>query len=132
MWRGSRPAPTDQGPVDSRRTTAGTREGRTAMTAQAEWGSGSQGMVEMWEAGQRALMEGWRQGQEFWNNAARGWGEIGRTGIAGASSPGAGGTGEAAKVMRELQEAAIAAGTAWMRLPLALAAGAPPAELQEA
>jgi hypothetical protein len=102
------------------------------MTAQAERGSGSQAMGEMWEAGQRALMEGWRQGQEFWNNAARGWGEVGRTWIAGANPPGAGGTGEAVKVMRELQEAAIAAGTAWMRLPLALAAGAPPAELQEA
>ncbi|MGH7320185.1 MAG: hypothetical protein ACRELA_11255, partial [Candidatus Rokuibacteriota bacterium] len=39
---------------------------------------------------------------------------------------------EGAAALRELHEAAFAAGQAWMRLPLALASGAPPTELQEA
>ena len=86
---------------------------------------------QMWETGSRSLLEGFRQAQEFWNNAARSWGEV-----AGAwttqlprPSPGAADGGAA---LRELQEAALAAGVAWMRLPFALASGASPTELSDA
>jgi hypothetical protein len=92
---------------------------------------------QMWEAGSRSLLEGFRQAQEFWNNAARSWGEV-----AGAwtsqlprSAPGLAAPGlsaEGAAALRELHEAAFAAGQAWMRLPLALATGASPTELSEA
>ena len=92
---------------------------------------------KMWEAGSRSLLEGFRQAQEFWNNAARSWGEV-----AGAwtsqlprSAPGFAAPGlsaESAAALRELHEAAFAAGQAWMRLPLALATGASPTELSEA
>jgi len=92
---------------------------------------------KMWEAGSRSLLEGFRQAQEFWNNAARSWGEV-----AGAwtsqlprSAPGLAAPGlsaEGAAALRELHEAAFAAGQAWMRLPLALATGASPTELSEA
>jgi hypothetical protein len=85
----------------------------------------------MWEAGARSMTEGWRQAQEFWNNAAKSWGDL-----AGAwlrQMPGAPGvSGESQAVLRELQEAAFAVGQAWMRLPLVLAAGGAPGELQEA
>ena len=44
---------------------------------------------------------------------------------------GAGISAEGAAALRELHEAAFAAGQAWMRLPLALATGASPTELSD-
>ena len=89
----------------------------------------------MWETGSRSLLEGFRQAQEFWNSAARSWGEV--AGAWTAQMPRAGGgvpgiSADGAAALRELHEAALAAGVAWMRLPLALAAGASPTELSEA
>jgi hypothetical protein len=105
------------------------------MTPQSGGTPGSQATpqaAQAWEAGQRALMDGWRQGQEFWTNAARSWGEVATSWMAQLGRPGSGAPSEAVGIVRELQEAAFAAGMAWMRLPLVLAGGAPPAELQEA
>ena len=90
---------------------------------------------KMWETGSRSLLEGFRQAQEFWNNAARSWGEV--AGAWTAQLPRAGGglsgmSSDAAAALRELHEAAMAAGMAWMRLPMALATGASPTELTEA
>jgi hypothetical protein len=39
---------------------------------------------------------------------------------------------EAAALLREISEASFAVGQAWMRLPMSLMTGAPPAELQGA
>ena len=85
--------------------------------------------AQSWEAGYQALTEGWRQAQDFWNNVARSWGEAAGTWMSqlqGTRSP------ESATMLRELQEAAFAVSQAWMRLPMILASGAQPAELQEA
>jgi len=102
------------------------------MTSQSGGGPSAQQMQQMWEAGARSLSEGWRQGQEFWNNAARSWGEVAGTWLSQVPRSGPGLSGEGLAVWRELQEAAFAVGQAWMRLPLVLASGAQPGELQEA
>jgi hypothetical protein len=86
----------------------------------------------MWEAGARALGEGWRQGQEFWNNVARNWADAAQAWLGQLPRSGQGVPVETLAVWRELHEAAFAAGQAWMRLPMALASGGSPAELQEA
>jgi hypothetical protein len=105
------------------------------MASQSERGPGDQAtppqMAQTWEASQRALMDGWRQGQEFWANAARSWGEVATSWMTQLSRPGVGASTEAMGIVRELQEAAFAAGMAWMRLPLVLASGARPVEFQE-
>jgi hypothetical protein len=102
------------------------------MTPQAQSGSGSGPQSEqVWEAGYKALFDGWRQAQDFWTSASRGWGEV-ATAWMGQFAPASQPSAESAAALRELQEAAFAVGQAWMRLPLALAAGRPPAELQEA
>jgi hypothetical protein len=88
--------------------------------------------TQMWEAGQRSMAEGWRQAQEFWNTAARNWGDIASAWMGGMSSTAPGMAGETTAVWRELQDAAFAVGSAWMRLPFVLATFAPPLELQEA
>ncbi|HKZ06207.1 MAG TPA: hypothetical protein VJU81_12120 [Methylomirabilota bacterium] len=90
---------------------------------------------KMWETGSRSLLEGFRQAQEFWNSAARSWGEVAGAWTAqmpraGSGVPGVSSDGAAA--LRELHEAALAAGVAWMRLPVVLATGASPTELSEA
>ena len=84
--------------------------------------------AEMWEAGARALAEGWRQSQEFWNSVARNWGEAVGAWL-GQSQEGR--SEESVAVLRELQEAAFTVGQAWMRLPLVLASGARPTELEQ-
>jgi hypothetical protein len=71
-----------------------------------------QQIAQMWEAGARSMSEGLRQ-------------MPGAPGVPGVSA-------ESQAVLRELQEAAFAVGQAWMRLPLVLAAGGAPGELQEA
>ncbi len=86
----------------------------------------------MWEAGSKALFDGWRQAQEFWNSAARSWGEVASAWLGQFGRPGQPESAESAAVLRELQESAFAVGQAWMRLPLVLATGRPPQELQEA
>lgn len=93
---------------------------------------GPEQVRQMWEAGSRSLLEGWRQAQEFWNSAARSWGEVTGAWLSQLGRPTPGLSSEGAAAVRELQEAAFAAGQAWMRLPLFLASGAPPTELQEA
>jgi hypothetical protein len=85
---------------------------------------------QMWEAGARTLMEGWQQAQTFWSNAARNWGNTVSTPTPPAAGQAAASEGLA--VWRDLAEAAFAVGQAWMRLPLALATGAQPSELQTA
>lgn len=90
-----------------------------------------QQIAQMWEAGARSMTEGWRQAQEFWNTAARSWGDLATAWMGQLPRPGAV-SGESQAVLRELQEAAFAVGQAWMRLPLVLAAGGQPAEMQEA
>jgi len=88
----------------------------------------------MWDAGYKALFEGWRQAQDFWNTAARSWGEVAGAwmGQFGQTGPGQSSSAEGSAALRELQESAFAVGQAWMRLPLILASGRPPVELQEA
>lgn len=85
--------------------------------------------AQAWEAGARALAEGWRQAQEFWNSVGRTWGEAAGMWLGQLQ---AARSQDSAAIFRELQEAAFAVGQAWMRLPLVLASGAQPAELQQA
>jgi hypothetical protein len=87
---------------------------------------------QMWETGSRSLLEGFRQAQEFWNNTARSLGEVAGAWTAQLPRSGAGISAEGTAALRELHEAAFAAGQAWMRLPLALASGASPTELSDA
>lgn len=87
--------------------------------------------TQMWEAGYRSLMEGWKQAQEFWNSSARSWGEMAGA-WAGQTPAMPGVPPESMAVVRELQDAAFNVGMAWMRLPLTMAGGAQPGELQEA
>jgi len=87
---------------------------------------------QMWESGYKSLAEGMRQAQEFWSNAARSWGELTGAWLGQLGRPAPGLSNETAAVVRELQEAAFAVGQAWMRLPLVLASGAQPKDLQEA
>ena len=89
-------------------------------------------MRQMWETGSRSLLEGFRQAQEFWNNTARSLGEVAGAWTAQLPRSGAGISAEGTAALRELHEAAFAAGQAWMRLPLALASGASPTELSDA
>jgi hypothetical protein len=106
-----------------------------ATTPSTPPGMSPEDLRKMWETGSQSLSEGFRQAQEFWNNAARSWGEVagawtaqiprGGSGVPGVSA-------EGAAALRELHEAAMAAGVAWMRLPMALATGASPTELSEA
>jgi len=84
---------------------------------------------QMWEAGYQSLFEGWRQAQEFWNSAARSWGELGGAWMNQVQTNRGERSGE---MLRELQEAAFSVAQAWLRLPLVLAGGAQPGELQEA
>lgn len=98
-------------------------------------GMNPEDLRKMWETGSQSLLEGFRQAQEFWNNAARSWGEVAGAWTAQlprAGSAGPGVSAEGAAALRELHEAAMAAGVAWMRLPMALATGASPTELSEA
>jgi len=87
---------------------------------------------QMWETGSRSLLEGFRQAQEFWNNTARSLGEVAGAWTAQLPRSGSGISAEGTAALRELHEAAFAAGQAWMRLPLALATGASPTELSDA
>jgi hypothetical protein len=87
---------------------------------------------QMWETGSRSLLDGFRQAQEFWNNAAKSWGEVAGAWTAQMPRQSMGVSGDGAAALRELHEAALAAGVAWMRLPLALASGASPTELSDA
>lgn len=87
---------------------------------------------QMWETGSRSLLEGFRQAQEFWNNTARSLGEVAGAWTAQLPRSGPGVSAEGTAALRELHEAAFAAGQAWMRLPLALATGASPTELSDA
>jgi hypothetical protein len=101
------------------------------MTAQPS-GDPSAQITQMWEASYRSLSEGMRQAQEFWNNAARSWGGVTGAWMNQFARPGQGISNESMAVLRELQEASFAVGQAWMRLPLVLAGGAQPKDLQEA
>jgi hypothetical protein len=87
---------------------------------------------QIWETGSRSLLDGFRQAQEFWNNTARSLGEVAGAWTAQLPRSGSGISAEGAAALRELHEAAFAAGQAWMRLPLALATGASPTELSDA
>ena len=89
-------------------------------------------MSQMWEAASRSLSEGLRQTQEFWNKAAQSWGEITGVWISQFNRPGQAMPSESMALVRELQEASFAVAQAWMRLPMVLAGGAQPTELQEA
>src|SRR5262245_30199536 len=91
-----------------------------------------QQVAQMWEAGARALTEGWRQSQEFWTSAAKSWTELAGTWMGQVPRAGQAPSAEGQALLRELQEAAFTVGQAWMRLPLVLAAGGSPTELQEA
>ena len=91
-----------------------------------------QQIAQMWEAGAKALTEGWRQAQDFWTTAAKGWGDMASTWMSQVPRTGPAASPEAQAVFRELQEAAFAVGQAWMRMPLVLAAGGQPGELQAA
>ena len=86
----------------------------------------------MWEAGARSLAEGWRQAQEFWTTAARSWGDLAGVWMQQFPQARPGSPDESMAVWRELQEAAFAVAQAWMRLPMLLATGGQPTELQAA
>jgi hypothetical protein len=85
--------------------------------------------AELWESGARALAEGWRQSQEFWNSLARNWGEAAGAWLGQFQATR---SEQTDALFRELQEAAFSVGQAWMRLPLVLASGGRPTELEEA
>ncbi len=106
------------------------------MTSQRGSGSGGSDPMragaQMWEAGYRSLMDGWRQAQEFWSSSARGMGEMTGTWMGQVNRAGDASTNDSMAVLRELQEAALSVAQAWMRLPLTLAGGADPSEMQEA
>jgi hypothetical protein len=87
---------------------------------------------QMWETGYKALADGMRQAQEFWSNAARSWGDASGAWLGQINRAAPGMSDETAAILRELQEASFAVGQAWMRLPMVLAGGAQPKELQEA
>jgi hypothetical protein len=87
---------------------------------------------QVWESGYKSLADGMRQAQEFWSNAARSWGELSGAWLGQLSRGAPGVSAETNTILRELQEASFAVGQAWMRLPMVLATGAPPKELQEA
>ncbi len=87
---------------------------------------------QMMEAGARALADGLKQAQDFWMQAAKGWGEAAGAWMGQFARPAATPTEEASRVLREISEASFAVGQAWMRLPMSLTIGAPPAELQAA
>ena len=87
-------------------------------------------MNQLWEAGARALSDGLRQAQEFWSQAARGFTEAAGT-VMGQVTPPPSPSVDAARILRELQEASLAVSQAWVRLPFALMAGTPPTELQD-
>jgi hypothetical protein len=89
-------------------------------------------MTQMWEAACRSLNDGLRQTQEFWNKAAQSLGDVTGAWIGQFNRSGQGLSGENMAIIRELQEASFAVAQAWMRLPMVLAGGAQPAELQEA
>jgi len=95
-------------------------------------GTNPEEIRQMWETGSRSLLEGFRQAQEFWNSTARSLGEVAGAWTAQLPRSGSGISAEGAAALRELHEAAFAAGQAWMRLPLALATGASPTELSDA
>ena len=95
-------------------------------------GTNPEEIRQMWETGSRSLLEGFRQAQDFWNNTARSLGEVAGAWTAQLPRSGSGISAEGAAALRELHEAAFAAGQAWMRLPLALATGASPTELSDA
>ncbi len=95
-------------------------------------GSGPQQAQQLWEAGARSLSEGWQQAQSFWNSVAKSWGDVAGAWLNQLPQTRPGLSSEAQAVWRELNEAAFAVGQAWMRLPLALAQGAQPGELQAA
>ena len=88
--------------------------------------------TQMWESGYKALADGMRQAQEFWSNAARSWGEMSGAWLGQLNRGAPGMSDETSALLRELQEASFAVGQAWMRLPMVLAGGAQPKELQEA
>jgi hypothetical protein len=85
--------------------------------------------ADLWEAGARALADGFRQSQEFWNGVARNWGEATSAWMGQFQT---GRTEQSDALFRELQEAAFAVGQAWMRLPMVLASGGRPTELEQA
>ena len=91
-----------------------------------------QQIAQMWEAGAKALTEGWRQAQDFWTTAAKSWGDMASAWMSQLPRTGPAASPEAQAVFRELQEAAFTVGQAWMRMPLVLAAGGQPGELQAA
>jgi hypothetical protein len=88
--------------------------------------------TQMWEAACRSMTEGLRQAQDFWTRAAQSWGEMTGAWIGQLNRSGQALSGDHLTILRELQEASFTVGQAWMRLPLILAAGAQPQELQEA
>lgn len=104
------------------------------MAAARDSGSGTRDPAgaekQMWEAGYESLFEGWRQTQDFWTKMARSWGDASGAWMrqfnrsAGASGGGA--------LLKALQEAAFEVAQAWLRLPMIVAEGASPEELQGA
>lgn len=86
--------------------------------------------MQMWESGYQSLFEGWKQTQDFWNGMARSWGEVSGAWMQqwnrGAEA------NQGTELLRELQEAAFEVAQSWLRLPMALAGGASPDELQAA
>jgi hypothetical protein len=87
---------------------------------------------QMWESGYKALAEGMRQAQEFWSNAARSWGELSGAWLGQLNRAAPAASSETTAILRELQEASFSVGQAWMQLPMILASGAQPKELQDA
>jgi hypothetical protein len=82
---------------------------------------------DAWQTGQESLAESWRQAQVLWNNVAANWGEA-----AGMLMRQTRDRSQETAALRELQDAALAAGQAWLRLPTVLVGGAPATELPQA
>jgi hypothetical protein len=81
-----------------------------------------------WDAGQQPFSEGWRQAQQFWNSVAGNWGEAAGIWLRQNQRQ-----SQEVAALRELQDAAVAAGQAWLRLPsVLLGGGARESELPQA
>jgi hypothetical protein len=81
------------------------------------------------EAVQQLLADSWQHTQQLWNGVAANWGEAAGTWIrrTEAQQP-----AETASVLRDVQDATVAAGRAWLRLPAVLVGAAPVTELPNA
>jgi hypothetical protein len=111
-----------------------TTQGRSdPMTTPPVPGSEAPGLVDatrtVSEAAQQLLGDSWRHTQELWNGVAANWGEAAGTWLRRTEMQQ---SGEAARIVQEVQDASVAAARAWLRLPVVLVGAAPVTEFPDA